>query len=368
MWIALSLLGFIFLIFVHEFGHFIAARFFKVTVEEFGFGIPPRIRTLFKQGGTTFTLNAIPFGGFVRLKGENAETDRERTAAGSFSRASLFGRSVILLAGVFMNFLFAVLVFAIGFSFLHWVPSYYTLEDMVDASARGEIHFVPGVMINEILPNGTAAIANVPAGSLLLKVDDTEVKSPQDVSRLQEGKSKVTYTLLSTPEATVEEKITVTLNEGKTGVALSTYPRELSVPSHGIGTSLVLALRETWLVSRQTVIGIGQLLHTITFEQRIPPDVKGVIGIARIGRDTVQEGWMHYVRLLAQLSLSLAIFNVLPFPALDGGRLLFVLVEGVLRRPVNRRFELVTHAVGFALLLLLIIAVTYNDIVDLFWN
>jgi regulator of sigma E protease len=368
MWIALSLLGFVLLIFVHEFGHFIAARFFKVIVEEFGFGIPPRIRTLFKQGGTIFTLNAIPFGGFVRLKGENSESQRERNAPGSFSRATLFGRSVILLAGVFMNFLFAVVVFAIGFSVLHWVPSYTSVEEMIKASAKGEIHFVPGVMIDEILPDGAAAAAKVPAGSLILKVDDTAVVTPKDVSSLQEGKKKITYTILRTPTTVVEEKITVTLKDGKSGVALRTYPRELSVPSHGLIASLGLSLRETWTVSRQTVIGIGQLLQTIVTDQRIPSDVKGVIGIARIGSETVQEGWVHYLRLLAQLSLSLAIFNVLPFPALDGGRLLFVVAEGIIRRPVNRKFELVTHAVGFGLLLLLILAVTYNDIVDLFWN
>lgn len=368
MWILLSLLGFLFLILIHEFGHFSAARFFKVIVEEFGFGIPPRIKTMFIQGGTRFSLNWIPFGGFVRLRGENAENDAERFAPGSFGRASVSARSIILLAGVFMNFVFAVAVYFVGFSVGHWVPSYLSLDEMMAASARGEIHFTPGVMIDEVLPGGTAATAQVPAGSLVLKVDDKDVVAPQDVSRLQEGRSNVTYTLLRTPDAKKTEKVTVQLREGKSGVALRPYARELSVPAHNPVTAFVLAVRETKVVTEQTVIGIGRLVLSLVQQQRVPSDVKGIVGIAKIGRESVQEGWMSYLRLLAQLSLSLAIFNVLPFPALDGGRLLFVLAEAVLRHPVNRRFELTTHAIGFLVLIALILAVTYNDIVELLWN
>lgn len=368
MWIFLSLLGFILLIFVHEFGHFAAARFFKVIVEEFGFGIPPRIRTMFRQGGTMFTLNAIPFGGFVRLRGENTEKESERRAPGSFARASFIGKCVILLAGVGMNILFAFVVFLLGFGFSSWVPSYDSLEDMMAANARGEIHFIPAVMIDEILPGGAAAEAGIPAGSLVTKVNGVPVTAPKEVSDMQQNQTKVTYTLLETPEALEEKDVTVTLKEGKSGVALRTYAKELTVPSRNVFEVVALSTRETWTVSKQTVVGIGQLLKTLASEQRVPEDVKGVVGIAKIGRDTALSGWMNFVRLLAQLSLSLAIFNVLPFPALDGGRLLFVVAEGVIRRPINRRFELVTHAVGFAMLLVLILVVTYNDIVSLIWN
>ncbi|MDB4978693.1 MAG: rane-associated zinc metalloprotease, partial [Candidatus Peribacteria bacterium] len=173
MSIIISIIAFIFLlsflVVLHEFGHFSAARKFGVKVEEFGFGLPPRAKTLFWQGGTRFSLNWIPFGGFVRLKGENAENESERLADGSFARAPLIGRIVILIAGVCMNFLLAFAIFTVGFSVGHWIPTYISFEDMLAAADRGDIHLQPGVLIADVTPDGNAAAAKVPPHSLLLE-------------------------------------------------------------------------------------------------------------------------------------------------------------------------------------------------------
>jgi len=116
----------------------------------------------------------------------------------------------------------------------------------------------------------------------------------------------------------------------------------------------------------QTVIGIGKLVSSIVSTGKVPEGIAGIVGIAQLTHGAVQEGFMHYLRLVALLSLSLAALNVLPFPALDGGRLIFVLAEWISRRPVNRTFEVTTNAIGFVFLLLLILLITFNDIVRLF--
>ncbi len=356
------------LILLHEFGHFWVARKAGVTVEEFGFGLPPRLMTVFKQKGTAFTLNWIPFGGFVRLKGENAENDSERRAPGSFSRASILARSAVLLAGVFMNFLFATIIFMYGFSAGHWIPTYVSFEEMRAAADAGEIHFVPGVVIDQVIPGGTALAAGLPSGSVLLKVDGTDVMLPSDVSKLQEGKTKVVYTFLRTPGETKEEKLTISVSGGKTGVGLRPYARELSAPNRTLVEAFILSLREAKVMTVQTVIGLGRLFMSLTQHARVPEGITGIVGIAQLTHESVQEGLSTYLRLVALLSLSLAVLNVLPFPALDGGRLLFVLAEAILRRPLNRRFETTTNAVGFVVLILLIVIITYNDVIHLFWN
>jgi len=357
------------LILIHEWGHFSAARFFKVVVEEFGFGLPPKAKKLFKKGGTEFTINWIPFGGFVRLKGESAMTEKERRAKGSFGAAPVYARVIILLAGVFMNLLLALIIFTIGFSGANWIPTYTTLEQMEEAGKSGEIHLVMSVMIDDIISGGGAAKIGVPPKSVLVSIDGEEISHVSEVSAMQEGKSKVAYGIASFTEGVVGEDITnyqVTLRDGKSGIVIVPYPLELSAPNRNVFSAFGLALRESSVMMTQTVIGIGKLVSSIVSTGKVPEGIAGIVGIAQLTHGAVQEGFMHYLRLVALLSLSLAALNVLPFPALDGGRLIFVLAEWISRRPVNRTFEVTTNAIGFVFLLLLILLITFNDIVRLF--
>ena len=363
----LSALAFIvllsFLILIHEWGHFFAARRSKVVVEEFGFGLPPRLKTLFWQGGTRFSLNWIPFGGFVRLKGENAAEEKERTAKGSFGGAPIYSRIIILVAGVFMNLIFALFVFTLGFSWGQWIPRYLSLEDMKAGAARGEISLTPGVLIADVREGGTALTAGVKAGSILLSVDGQAVYGPQEIVDLQKEKQKVTY-VLRTAEGK-EQTVSVPVADGKTGVELQFSP-EITSPTRSLWTGFILALRETKNTTVQTLLGMGQLFRSLAEKAQIPDGVTGIVGIAVLTHDTVQHGVMAYLRLLADLSLSLAILNILPFPALDGGRLVFVVYEFIRRRPAPRTLELTTNAVGFVFLIGLIVVITYNDILHLF--
>ncbi|HBH20422.1 MAG TPA: hypothetical protein DEB30_02815 [Candidatus Peribacter riflensis] len=371
MTMLLTVVAFVFLltllILIHEYGHFIAARSAGVTVEEFGFGLPPKARTLFTRHGTKFTLNWVPFGGFVRLRGETAMMPNERNRPGSFHQASFTARIVILSAGVFMNFVLAFVLLTFGFSLGRWVPTYFTMEEMQAHADRGIIAMEPGVIIEQVLSGGPAAVAGVPAESILLSVDGTSVVAAEQVSKMQEKKRRVVYTVLvGEGEAAQEQKFTVTLKEGKAGVVISTFPRSLSAPLRSVGTSMLLALREAKIMTVQTMLGIGTLVSSLAQSGRVPEGITGIVGIAQLTYTSVQAGFMTYLRLVALISLSLAILNFLPFPALDGGRLLFVLVEAVTRRPLNRRFEAYSNALGFSVLILLILLITFYDIIRLF--
>lgn len=357
------------LILVHEFGHYIVARWSGVNVEEFGFGLPPKAVTLFRKWGTNFTLNWIPFGGFVRLQGENAVDAASANQKGSFPRAPIWKRSAILLAGVAMNFLVAIVIFMGGFSFGQWVPTYLTLEDMQAAADRGEMSMRLGVVIDEVLVGGGAADAGIEGQSILVAVDGTAVTNSEQVVELQRGKRRVTYDVVSLQglqdgnDASVQK--TVTVSDGKTGVHLRTVPLDVSAPTRGVFDAVRLSVREVGVVTVETVRGIALLFKSLASQGTVPQGVTGIVGIAQLTYSSVQEGFGVYLRLVALLSLSLAVLNVLPFPALDGGRLLFVLSE-IFVRPGNRRIEAVTNAIGFVVLFAVILLVTFYDLLRLF--
>ncbi len=353
-----------FLVFIHECGHFFAARSAKVIVEEFGFGLPPRAKTLFVSGGTRFSLNWIPFGGFVRLKGENAVSERERRAAGSFAHASITARVIILVAGVFMNFLFAILIFTIGFSVWHWIPTYVTAEETKQAIGRGEIILNGGVRLVSLQPEGTAAKAKVPVPGTILKVDDVNITFPTDVVDAQKDKSSVVYTIQPDAEPGKTVTVTVPVVEGRTGVEIQSP--DITAPTRSLPHAVLLSLREAKVTTVQTIVGIAHLFKSLAWSGSVPEGITGIVGIVQLTHTSVQSGFLSYLRLMAVLSLSLAIFNILPFPSLDGGRLLFVIIEAVAQRPAPRRFELVTNTVGFLILILLMVLVTFNDILRLF--
>jgi regulator of sigma E protease len=343
------------------------AKFFGVDVEEFGFGLPPRAKKLFTRKGTLFSLNWVPFGGFVRLKGENEVDLEKRFEKGSFASASYGARIMILTGGVLMNFLLAFFLLTVGFSAGRWVPNFYTsIEELKAAAAVGEIYLETGVYITEVMPEGPADKAGIKKDTAIQSVDGTLVIEPEDVIALQKDKHSVTYQLLE-GEDKMQRSVTVTgLIDGKSGIGISPFAAKLSAPRRSVITAVQLAGKETMFMTVQTVKGILHLFSSILTRAQVPEGITGIVGIAVLTYSSVQEGLMTYLRLVALLSLSLAILNVLPLPALDGGRLLFVLVEMIIRRPLNQRFELITNAVGFFLLIGLIIIITFNDVIQLF--
>ncbi len=353
------------LILIHELGHYVAARWAGVTVEEFGFGLPPRAKTVFSYAGTKFTLNWIPFGGFVRLKGEGAVDEEDRHAKGSLHRASILKRCIILVAGVAMNFILALIIFFYGFLAAGWIPTYLSLEEMESAAQSGEINLQLGVYIDDVLVGGAAQDAGIPPRSFLLAIDDQPVERAEDVVALQEGKHTVAYRYAASADGSDAETKNLAVEAGKTGVYLRTIPRELTAPPRSVADAFFLSMRETKVVTVQTVLGIGRLFSSLAQRGQVPEGVTGIVGIAQLTYTSVQEGFAVYLRLVALLSLSLAVLNILPFPALDGGRLIFVLSE-IFIRPGTRRIEVITNTVGFGILLFVILLVTLYDVFRLF--
>tara|TARA_B100000508_G_scaffold38018_2_gene29799 strand:+ start:12718 stop:13812 length:1095 start_codon:yes stop_codon:yes gene_type:complete len=352
------------LILVHEWGHFIVAKKTGMRVDEFGIGFPPRLLTK-KIGETEYTLNAIPIGGFVRILGENgtfdgeelSEEDKKRT----FDARPKWAQALVLIAGVTMNFLFAWFLFTL--TFMIGVP---TPVEEVDATDQAEL-YVAGV-----LPDAPASV--LPVGSVVeeIRYGDTVVVSPTP----SEFSGAV--------EMSNDSGVSVTYNRGDTRESVVLTPEagllEQDPERRAVGVSLVLVDEERYPIHEALWNSLG-----VTWERTVfiatslwglirdafigQPDlsaVAGPVGIVGLVGDAASDGIVALLAFTAMISLSLAVFNLLPFPALDGGRLVFVAIEAITRKKIPPEWAGRVNLVGFALLMLLMIAVTYNDITRLF--
>lgn len=338
------------LVLVHEFGHFIAARVLGVSVEEFGIGFPPRA-TGKVFGKTLYSINWIPLGGFVKLKGEQGEA---RNDPDSFASKSVWKRLVIVVAGVVMNFLFAIVILAIGFSF--GIP-----QPVRDVRAGAHIRDEK-IIITSIFPQSPASLAGMRTGDVLQTVDGEEVKSAELFqSYVKERK---------------DQSISLGVARGKEIVSFQVSPQEIPQAKYiGIGIAfehvgtisypLHIAAFEA---ARLSLSLCGQILQLIgsAIRNATISAFMGPVGVAVSTGAVAKLGFSYLLTLVVQLSLGLAMFNILPFPALDGGRALFVILEKIRRKPVTPEIENAIHAVGFFLLIGLVLLVTIQDVRRLF--
>ena len=328
------------LIFIHELGHFLVARATRVKVAEFGLGYPPRLLKLFHQGGTLFSLNAIPFGGFVRLAGE----DDPRVPDG-FASAGRGIRAAVLLGGVAANLLTAFIVFTFGF----------------------KIGWPDRVAVASVASGSPAMAAGLQPGDIILRADTQVIHQPEDLSTL-------TYSSLGKP-------ILVEVGRGSQRLDLSITPRT-SWPATqgpmGIEMQAQVVNNYSWpqAVQRsgETIDQQAWLIVTLPIkliQGQIAPDQArpvGVIGIYDLTVRTVQaaqqtDQWVILLQWAGLISTALALGNLLPIPALDGGRLLFVAIEAVRGRRVSPEREQAVHAIGFVLLVGLMLYISYLDLV-----
>jgi len=334
------------LVFVHELGHFLVAKRNKIIVEEFAFGYPPRLVKLGERNGTVYAINAIPFGGYVKLRGEEDPTD-----PGSFAAASKRARTATLLAGVGMNFVLAVILFA----------AVTLITGMPDAAR-------PGALIKEVAPGTPAALAGLLEGDRIIKADETAIAAPTDLQRY-------TRTHLSQP-------IVYTIARAEQILALTITPRADPPPGQGaLGVSIGTAIRPATLpeAAWAGVRGTGEVVimtflvpATLIREGRPISDAgfMGPVGIAVTTGDVVRSAAARQtiepvLVFVALLSAALGITNLLPIPGLDGGRLVFVLLEAVRGRRVEPAQEGLVHLVGLGLLLLLVSVLTIREVSSL---
>lgn len=357
------------IVLVHEAGHFVTARRAGVKVEEFGLGLPPRAFGLFKDENgkwqrigiktkeapkTIWSLNWIPLGGFVKIKGEEGGDQNDPT---SFGSKSVLQRIWIISAGVTMNIVLAVVI--LSFGLMVGSPQF------VDQENISPLATVSGVEIRviEVLPNSPAAKAGIEAPDTILAIDGqsfTQVEEIQtyigsrvgQIVSLDLERDGEVIVLELTPEVLAE------IDRGAMGVALVqtgfvSYPWYIA-PWFG--------LVETVKMVGAIIFGFFFIIKTLIVSGELVGEVYGPVGIAGLVGDAARLGFLYVLQFTAVLSVIIAVINFLPFPALDGGRVVFLLIEGIRGRPVNPKFEAMTHNIGFALLMLLVVVVTFNDI------
>lgn len=343
------------LVCIHELGHFFASRKSGVGVDEFGFGFPPRLLA-WKGKKTLYSLNAIPLGGFVRIKGvagDDSQAIQHASAHDSFTQKSFTKRFFILFSGIGMNII------------LTWVllTSVYLMGfgESVDGQplttnlARGH------VQITGVMPDQPAAAAGVQTGDVLFSVNGTRVESvpeAQEYIRAAQGTAQLEIeTDGKIRTLTIEPIILEDTQLQGIGVGLGMkYPA---------WTAVWIGLRESvkliWLI----FVGLGQLLVGIFSQGSVGEGVVGPVGIAVISGQAVSLGVVYAIYFAALLSANLAIFNLLPLPALDGGRIVFLLIERIKGSPVNQKTESIVHAICFAMLLGLALLVTVRDVIHI---
>lgn len=338
------------LVLIHEFGHFWVAKKSGMIVEEFGFGLPPRLFG-FKWRGTLYSLNALPFGGFVKIFGENPSevSSVQKHAHRAFYQKSALARGGVIVAGPVMNFILAVAIISYMFTKGVYIPS-------------GQVRIV------EVSKNSPAHSAGLKKGDIFVRFD-----SEKDIvasSQLVEFSKKYAGSAVSLVfrRGKAEQKTSIIPREkppkgqGSLGVLIS----DVKFAKYTWYQSPFVGLQESLRVSWEFYKELGKVAGRLITLQNPQVEVAGPVGIAQLTGKAVKNGFESVLQLMGLLSLNLALINLLPFPALDGGQLAFVVYEGVTRHKLKDELKARINAVGFACLLFLIILITFSDLVKLF--
>ncbi len=351
--ILIIILSLIVLILLHELGHFWVAKKCDVKVEEFGVGIPPRIFGK-KIGETIYSVNLIPFGGFVRLYGEDRKVNDKR----SFSSKPIYQRALIVSAGVAAFFVIAFFIFS-----LHSAVGVRTAitEEEFEKSAYPEAE----IFITETVADSPAKNAGINPGDVLQEIDGEIIEKPTDAVAILEEKKG--------------EKIDIKVMRGEETLSFSLTPREDYTEREGsVGVAMVLTTKEKvpWfyapieglvMTGRMTVgvlKGFYTLLISFLTGKELPPgmEVGGPVAIIDIGAGAFTRGISDFLQFLGTVTISLAILNILPIPALDGGRLMFLGIEKIKGEPISEKTEYYLNTLFFFLLIGLMIFITVKDL------
>lgn len=346
------------LILIHELGHFLIARLFKMRVEEFGIGLPPRAKKLFKHKGTLFSINWLPLGGFVKLYGEDMENPEQAASPEAFFNKPMWQRAAVLLAGVTMNFILGVVLFGIVYSYLG-IP---TKTDKV--------------MIVEIGQGSPAALAGISVDSQVIKIVDgknevTFSGIEEFVAKVDSLKGKEIEMVLS-EKGGMEKSVKLTPREnppegqGALGVALSSIEMKKypiwQMPFRGA----VVGLEEAWGWGKEIASNLGMIFVNLVTGKGLPKDVSGPVGIYQVSKEVYSVGWVAVLQFMGILSINLAILNVMPFPALDGGRIAFLGIEKIIGKGKKNKIEGYVNTFGMIFLLGLMLLITIKDVIKLF--
>ncbi len=354
------------LVFVHELGHFLTAKRNGIRVDEFGFGFPPRLGGIVKDAtgkyrivwgnkdlptkGTIYSLNWIPLGGFVRIHGEGGESQSD---SDSFASKSAWTRIRVLGAGVFMNFVFAW--FLISLVLMLGLPQPITPEERT-------LHPDAKIQIIDVVKGSPAASMGLQMGDEVVAINGEKTTSLEMASKvIMAHKGELIHmdvnrlgkpmTLAGTPRTDYPK------NEGALGISFS----ETAVISYPWYRAIYQGAITTYDITIAIFTAFGTMIASLFGGAKAPLDVTGPVGIVYLTKQMSDLGFAYLLQFAAILSINLGIINILPIPALDGGRILFILIEKLKGSPVSQRVESMIHQVGFMLLLLLMLLVTIRD-------
>lgn len=352
------------LVIIHEFGHFIVAKWVNMRVDEFAFGFPPRLFAK-KKGETLYTINALPLGGYVSIWGENGSKEDEleggaKTNPRAFGNRPWWAQLLVLVAGVAMNMLLAWIIFI--------VISFGEIEMSTNDDVYGKRVKDAHIMVIESSPDSPAYKAGIVPGSIILKVTSGNVNA-----NLTTASSLVSFISSHTNEAfsityknpmgkvehtTVAAVYGITPDKKVIGIAVDTVGT--------IETSIIEAVKigtqRTYDMTVMTLDGLYQFVSLAIKGDGVLKSLSGPIGIAKVVGQTSEYGYRALLTLVAVLSINLAIFNILPLPALDGGRMVVVIIETITKRKVPHKYYSIVNVIGFLLLMLLLVLVTIHDV------
>jgi len=334
------------LVVTHEWGHYIVARKCGVGVKEFAFGLPPKLWSR-KRGETEFVINALPIGGYVRLVGEDESED----GPDSFQTKTPWQRLAVLFAGSAVHFVMAFVIFSAMIMIMgKAVPNdQVMILSVAPGSPAEQAGLVAG---DEIVTLEGLAISSVEGFSEAVNAQE---QSAAEIAVLRDGETIMLHVSPERDPASGRDVVGVTIAPGFDNVPV--YPWQAIVDGAVMTGTVVMG----------TMDAIGGLFAGLLTTGQVSEDISGPVGIAAVSGSVVQEeGLFGFFFLMALLAANLAVFNLLPIPALDGGRILFVLAEIVIRRRVPAEREAMVHMVGMVMLLMLIVVVTYKDIMSLF--
>ena len=380
MFIFLAIVGLSILVFFHELGHFVLAKIFKIRVEEFGLGYPPRIcgfvpssqdsiknffwgknKPLQTKKKTIYSLNWIPFGGFNKLKGELGE---DTSDSDSYFAQVWWKKAIVALGGSVMNIFLAFLIFSLVY--------FIGIPQDVEQIRGGKVLRSVGIQIGMIMPNSPASEAGLKIGDVIISMDGQEfqeVKQIQDYIKIKTNQSleievkrkkeiiKQTVNVVSAQEVFED----IQESGGMIGVALS----ETVIVAHPWYRAVILGAQTTVSLAGRLFTGLWLIIKNLVVRQKMIGELLGPVGITAMATEIAQVGFVYLLQFMGLLSVAIGAFQIIPFPALDGSRVVFAVIEGFKGSPISRRVETALVSLGFYSLLLLLLFITFKEIFSL---
>lgn len=356
------------LVLIHEAGHYLTARLFGVKADEFGYGFPPRLIGFVKDGkgtwkkigrtdngkyrNTIWSINWLPLGGFVRIKGEQPG---EEHGADSFHNKPIWQRVVILAAGVTMNWILAFLLFTVVFM----SGTLAVLEDL----PSGAVIKDRSIRITQVLPGSPAERGGLKINDVVISINGVAPRTFENAREIIFDQGEQTFPFVVERE---HERTTLTVTPAfvkeANRVALGIGLADVGRVSFSPATAAKAAALATFGYTKAILATFGDLLKDL-FAWRAPSqDLSGPVGIAVLTGQIAQQGFIPLLQFAAVLSINLAVINFLPIPALDGGRVMFLVIEKLRRRAMSRRLEAGIHNAAFLILITLILVITVRDV------